>query len=111
MAMAGGSFKAGLFTVAWPTGEFGGMGLEGAVKLGFRKELAAIGDARERRTLFEKMVLRMYDHGKAVNAASHFEIDDVIDPMDSRRLITSALASSPEPPARRRKKRPCVDAW
>jgi acetyl-CoA carboxylase carboxyltransferase component len=111
MAMAGGSFKAGLFTVAWPSGEFGGMGLEGAVKLGFRKELAAITDAKERRALFEKMVARMYDHGKAVSAASHFEIDDVIDPMDSRRLITSALAASPDPPARRRKKRPCVDAW
>ena len=66
-AMAGGSFKAPLFTVAWPTGEFGGMGLEGAVKLGFRKELAAIDDPAERRALFEEMVARMYEHGKAVN--------------------------------------------
>ena len=111
MAMAGGSFKAPLFTVAWPTGEFGGMGLEGAVKLGFRKELAAVADPTERRALFDTMVERMYRHGKAVNTASHFEIDDVIDPADSRRWITSALASAPAPKLRRRKKRPCIDPW
>jgi acetyl-CoA carboxylase carboxyltransferase component len=111
MAMAGGSFKAPLFTVAWPTGEFGGMGLEGAVKLGFRKELAAVQDARERRALFDTMVERMYRHGKAVSAASHFEIDDVIDPAESRRWIMSALTSVPEPTRRRRKKRPCIDPW
>ncbi len=113
MAMAGGSFKAPLFTVAWPTGEFGGMGLEGAVKLGFRKELAAVTDPHERRKLFDAMVERMYRHGKAVSAASHFEIDDVIDPADSRRWITSALASAPDPErrGRRRKKRPCIDTW
>jgi len=113
MAMAGGSFKAPLFTVAWPTGEFGGMGLEGAVKLGFRKELAAVTDPHERRALFDAMVERMYRHGKAVSAASHFEIDDVIDPADSRRWITSALASAPDPErrGRRRKKRPCIDTW
>ncbi|MCI0347379.1 MAG: carbamoyl-phosphate synthase large subunit, partial [Chloroflexi bacterium] len=79
-AMAGGSFKAGLFTVAWPTGEFGGMGLEGAVKLGYRNELAAVENPAERKVLFEEMVERMYEHGKALNTASHFEIDDVIDP-------------------------------
>jgi acetyl-CoA carboxylase carboxyltransferase component len=111
MAMAGGSFKAPLFTMAWPTGEFGGMGLEGAVKLGFRKELAALTDPAERRALFAAMVERLYRHGKGVSAASHFEIDDVIDPQDSRRVIASALAAVPEPPRRRRKKRPCVDAW
>src|SRR4029453_14047918 len=64
-AMAGGSFKAPIFTVAWPTGEFGGMGLEGAVKLGYRKELAAIEDPPARPKLFEEMVARMYEHGKA----------------------------------------------
>jgi acetyl/propionyl-CoA carboxylase alpha subunit/acetyl-CoA carboxylase carboxyltransferase component len=111
MAMAGGSFKAPLFTVAWPTGEFGGMGLEGAVKLGFRKELAAVTDPQERRTLFDQMVERMYRHGKAVSAASHFEIDDVIDPAESRRWINGALASAPVAPRRRRKKRPCIDPW
>jgi acetyl-CoA carboxylase carboxyltransferase component len=111
MAMAGGSFKAGLFTVAWPTGEFGGMGLEGAVKLGFRKELAAVADPAERRALFERMVARLYAHGKGVSAASHFEIDDVIDPQDTRRVIARALAAAPPPAPRRGKKRPCVDAW
>jgi acetyl-CoA carboxylase carboxyltransferase component len=111
MAMAGGGFKATLFSVAWPTGEFGGMGLEGAVKLGFRKELEAIEDADERRRLFDEMVAKSYEHGKAVNTASHFEIDDVIDPSESRRWIMSALRSSPAPFRREGKKRPCVDAW
>jgi acetyl-CoA carboxylase carboxyltransferase component len=110
-AMAGGSFKAPIFTVSWPTGEFGGMGLEGAVKLGFRKELAAVDDPEERRALYEQMVDRMYQHGKAVNTASHFEIDDVIDPMESRAWITSALGSVPPTPRRDGKKRPCVDTW
>ena len=94
-AMAGGSFKAPLFCIAWPTGEFGGMGLEGAVRLGYRKELEAIEDADERERTFQEMVDRMYTHGKAVNAASHFEIDDVIDPADSRRWISTAFAVGP----------------
>ena len=110
-AMAGGSFKAGVFTVAWPTGEFGGMGLEGAVKLGYRKELAAVEDPHERRALFDQMVARMYEHGKALNTASTFEIDEVIDPADSRRWISAALRSVPPPPQRTHKKRPCVDTW
>jgi acetyl/propionyl-CoA carboxylase alpha subunit len=110
-AMAGGSFKAGLFTVAWPTGEFGGMGLEGAVKLGYRKELAAVEDPEKRKALFDEMVDRMYKHGKAVNTASTFEIDDVIDPVESRKWIMAALRSVPPPPPRSGKKRPCIDAW
>ncbi len=110
-AMAGGSFKAPFFAVSWPTGEFGGMGLEGAVKLGYRNELAAIEDPDKRRELFEQMVERMYTIGKAVNVASHFEIDDVIDPMESRRWITSALRSVPPSTPRHEKKRPCVDTW
>src|SRR6266436_1230747 len=110
-AMAGGSFKAPVFTVAWPTGEFGGMGLEGAVKLGYRRELDAVEDPDARQALFEEMVARMYEHGKAVSYATYFEIDDVIDPAESRRWITSALRSAPPPPARSGKKRPCVDTW
>jgi acetyl/propionyl-CoA carboxylase alpha subunit/acetyl-CoA carboxylase carboxyltransferase component len=110
-AMAGGSFKAPIFTVAWPTGEFGGMGLEGAVKLGYRKELAAIDDPAARKKLFEEMVARMYEYGKAVSFATYFEIDDVIDPAESRRWIMTALRSVATPPARRGKKRPCVDTW
>jgi acetyl/propionyl-CoA carboxylase alpha subunit/acetyl-CoA carboxylase carboxyltransferase component len=110
-AMAGGSFKAPVFTVAWPTGEFGGMGLEGAVKLGFRKELAAVEDPAARQKLFEEMVARMYEHGKAVSYATYFEIDDVIDPAESRKWITTALRSVPPAPPRSGKKRPCVDTW
>ncbi len=110
-AMAGGSFEAPLFTVAWPTSEFGGMGLEGAVKLGFRKELAAIEDPAERKQLFDHMVARAYEHGKGLNMASHFEIDDVIDPAESRRWILSLLRSVLPAAPRMHKKRPCVDTW
>jgi acetyl-CoA carboxylase carboxyltransferase component/biotin carboxyl carrier protein len=109
-AMAGGSFKAPVFTISWPTGEFGGMGLEGAVKLGYRKELAAIEDPAERLALYEQMVERMYEHGKAVNVSSHFELDDVIDPMESRDWILRALRSMP-PVQRNGKKRPSIDTW
>jgi acetyl-CoA carboxylase carboxyltransferase component len=98
--------------VAWPTGEFGGMGLEGAVRLGYRNELEAIADPDERERTFQQMVDRMYEHGKALNAASHFEIDDVIDPADSRRWITATLlATAPAPRSHRGKKRPNIDTW
>ncbi len=110
-AMAGGSFKAPLFCVAWPTGEFGGMNLEGAVRLGQRRELEAIPDPDEREREYEAMVERMYQHGKGLNAASHFEIDDVIDPADSRRWITTLLAAAPTPVRRTAKKRPHIDTW
>jgi acetyl-CoA carboxylase carboxyltransferase component len=110
-AMAGGSFKAPVFTVSWPTGEFGGMGLEGSVKLGYRNELAAIADPAARRAAFEEMVARAYEHGKALNMASVFEIDDVIDPADSRARIMGALRAMPASAPRREKKRPCVDPW
>jgi len=91
-SMAGGSFKAPAFTISWPTGEFGGMGLEGAVKLGFRKELEAIADPDAREKMFQQMVDLLYERGKAVNMAEHFEIDAVIDPVESRRWILSAIA-------------------
>jgi acetyl-CoA carboxylase carboxyltransferase component len=109
--MAGGSFKVPFFLVSWPTGEFGGMGLEGAVKLGFRKELEAITDPAERKDVFEKMVAAAYDHGKGVSVASTFEFDEVIDPLHSRSWIATALKSAPPPAAREGKKRPCVDTW
>ena len=110
-AMVGGSFHAPVFTVSWPTGEFGGMGLEGAVKLGYRNELAAIEDAEERLRRFEKMVAEAYERGKAINTASHFELDDVIDPRDTRHRIVSALRAMPAPPASTGKKRPHIDTW
>jgi acetyl/propionyl-CoA carboxylase alpha subunit/acetyl-CoA carboxylase carboxyltransferase component len=109
--MAGGSFKVPFFLVSWPTGEFGGMGLEGAVKLGFRKELEAIADPAERKDLFEKMVAAAYEHGKGVSVASAFEFDEVIDPLHSRSWIATALKSAPPAAAREGKKRPCVDTW
>ena len=110
-AMAGGSFKAPLFCVTWPTGEFGGMGLEGAVKLGYRKELEAIKDPEERLKTYEDMVARMYERGKAVNMASHFEVDDIIDPADTRRWIMAGLKSLPPTPPRSSKKRRNIDTW
>ena len=110
-AMMGGSTKAPLATVAWPTGEFGGMGLEGAVRLGFRNELEAIADPEERERTFQQMVDRMYQVGKAVNIASHFEIDDVIDPADTRRWISAILEAAPAAPPRTGKKRPNIDTW
>lgn len=87
MAMAGGSFHAPQFTVAWPTGEIGGMGLEGAVRLGFSKELAAAADEAERQALFDRLVEAAYQHGKALRSATTFELDDVIDPAESRAWI------------------------
>ena len=110
-AMASGGFKFPLFTVAWPTGEFGGMGLEGAVKLGYRKELEAIEDSDEREKTYQSLVNRMYEIGKGVSMADHFEIDDVIDPMESRRWIASALKATSPVRARSGKKRPMIDTW
>ena len=94
-AMMGGSTKAPLACVAWPTGEFGGMGLEGAVQLGYRKELEACVDDAARSALFDELVARLYEHGKALSIAEYFEIDDVIDPADTRRWITALLESAP----------------
>ena len=91
MAMAAGSFHAPEFTVAWPTGEIGGMGLEGAVRLGFSKELAAVDDATERQNLFDKLVEAAYQHGKALTSATTFELDDVIDPAETRGWIIRLL--------------------
>ena len=110
-AMAGGSFRAPLFLVAWPSGELGGMGLEGAVRLGFRRELEAVEDPVEREALFASMVALAYEHGKALNVATAYEIDDVIDPAESRRRIIEALRAVPPPVPRTGKKRSCVDTW
>ncbi len=109
-AMMAGSTKAPLACVAWPTGEFGGMGLEGAVRLGYRKELEAIADPVEREEAFQKMVDRMYEHGKALSVATHFEIDDVIDPAESRTWISAILNSVLVLP-RSGKKRSNIDTW
>jgi len=112
-AMAGGGFHRPVFTVAWPTGELGGMGLEGAVRLGFRRELERIGDSDERAAAEAAMIFRAYEHGKALNVAEHFEIDDVIDPASTRTRIVHALTSAP-PSAHwsaGAPRRPFVDTW
>jgi len=111
IAMAGGSYKVPYFTVAWPTGEFYGMGIEGSVKLGFRDQLAAIADPEERRLTYEKMVADAYLRSQAQNNATHFGIDDAIDPADSRRWVASLLRSIRPAPPREGKKRPAIDAW
>jgi acetyl-CoA carboxylase carboxyltransferase component len=111
-AMAGGGFKAPLFTVAWPTSEFGAMGLEGAVRLGMRRELDAIADEQERERVFRETVAAAYERGQGINMAAYGEIDDVIDPADSRRWIATLFDEhSGEWRRRSGKKRPHIDAW
>jgi acetyl/propionyl-CoA carboxylase alpha subunit/acetyl-CoA carboxylase carboxyltransferase component len=110
-SMIGGGFHASFFTVAWPTGEFGGMGLEGYVRLGFRKEMEAIEDPVEREEYYQAKVAELYANGKAVSIASVLEIDEVIDPADTRQWIMAGLRSVPKPEPHTTKKRPCIDAW
>jgi len=107
-AMCGGSFTTPLLTVAWPQAELGGMGLEGAVRLGFRKELNAIADPTERAAAEAHMIAVAYEHGRALNVAGHLEVDDVIDPSDTRRILATTLNRAP---ARLRglSERPLVD--
>jgi acetyl-CoA carboxylase carboxyltransferase component len=111
-AMAAGGFKAPQFTVAWPTGEFGAMGLEGAVRLGMRRELEAIEDEAERERAFEQMVAAAYERGRGLNMAAYGEIDDVIDPIETRRWIATLFEDgSGEWWRAPGKRRPHVDAW
>ena len=110
-AMAGGSMKEPFFTVAWPTAEFGGMGLEGQVKLGFRNELELIEDAGARKRRYDELVDAAYQRGKALVAGTSFAVDDVIDPADSRRWVVGALDAAPKPPKRDGKKRRNIDTW
>jgi acetyl-CoA carboxylase carboxyltransferase component len=110
-AMAGGSFRVPLWIGAWPTGELGGMGLEGAVRLGFRRELEAVEDPGEREALFSQMVEQSYARGKALNVATYLEFDDVIDPAETRARLCAVLSAVPVPAARTGKKRPVVDPW
>ena len=107
-AMAGGGFHAPVFIASWPTGEFGGMGLEGAVKLGYSKELAAETDPDKQKALYDQLVARLYAAGKATSMASALEIDAVIDPAETRRWVSRGLDSCPTrtKPARR-----WVDSW
>ena len=110
MAMVRGGFHESFFTAAWPTGEFGGMGIEGAVKAGFKKELAAIEDPVEREKVYDAMVAQGYERGKAINMAAYMEIDAVIDPADSRKWILRGLKSMP-PKSGDSPFEPFVDSW
>jgi len=107
-AMAAGSFQAPLFIVSWPTGEFGGMGLEGAVRLAYRNELAAIADPAEREATYRRHVDALYEKGKATSMAAFLEIDAVIDPAETRHWILRALASAAPAERPQGKRRPFV---
>ena len=109
-AMAAGSFHAPLFTIGWPSSEFGAMGLEGAVRLGYSKELAAIEEESERQKLFDKLVAELYQRGKGLSMASFLEIDAVIDPVETRDWLLRGLNSAP-PESLQRGLRPFVDTW
>ena len=111
IAMAAGSYRSAALTVSWPTGEFGGMGLEGMVKLGFRAELESITDPADRKGRYEELVARAYQRGKAVQQAVGFGVDNTIDPADTRRLIAQTLSGISKPAPRTGKKRPMVDVW
>ena len=90
-AMAGGDMKKPMFSVAWPTGEYGGMGLEGQMKLGFRNELAAIDDPETRKKRYDELVAAAYERGRALNGGVSFAFDDVIDPAQTRPKLIRAL--------------------
>jgi acetyl-CoA carboxylase carboxyltransferase component len=107
MAMASGSMHSPFFTVAWPTGEFGAMGLEGAVKIAFKKQLADVQDETEREAMTKQLVDMAYERGKALNMASFLEIDDVIDPADTRAWLLRGLKSAVHEIRPRR----MIDTW
>ena len=107
MAMAAGGFHACDATLSWPTGEFGGMGLEGAVRLGFRKELEAVEAGAARDALFKRLLDAQVEAGSALNMAATLEIDAVIDPAETRNRVALALASAPVRDDRKR----FIDTW
>ena len=110
MAMTAGGFHSPLFTVAWPTGEFGAMGLEGAVRLGFKKELEAVPDGPQRQALYDQLVARLYDNGSAIHMAATLEIDAVIDPAQTRAWIVAALQAA-KVQELQVGRGPAIDAW
>lgn len=111
LAMAGGSLSAGMFVVGWPTAQLGAMGLEGQVKIARRRELDEVDDPSERAAAFEEMVNALHEKGKALNAATLFQIDEVIDPMETRKWIVSGIDALPESGRMRDRIAPPVDSW
>jgi acetyl/propionyl-CoA carboxylase alpha subunit len=110
-AMTAGGFDAPVFTVAWPSGEFGAMGLEGAVRLGFRKELEATPEGPERDALFRRLVAQQYANGEAIHMAQTLEIDAVIDPAETRAWLLRGLVSAQRSPGLRAAPAAYVDTW
>jgi len=111
MAMTGGGFHVGVFTMAWPTGEFGAMGLEGAVRLGFKKELAALEGPVKQKAFFDMLVAKAYEMGKATNMVSTLEIDEAIDPADTRDSIIRGIKAAAPAEPRAGKKLRFIDTW
>ena len=110
-AMAMGSFHVPSLTIAWPSGEFGPMGLEGAVRLGYKRELDAQVDEASRQALFDKLLASFYQSGKAISVASVHEIDAVIDPIETRSWILRGLNTYPVGKKHLKPKRPFIDSW
>ena len=111
MAMGGASTFVPMIGLAWPTSEFGGMGLEGAVRLGFRKELEAIEDPDDREKRYQELVDGMYEWGGGINTATHLEIDDVIDPADTRRLLALSIGDVDKGKWTNNHSNPLIDSW
>jgi acetyl-CoA carboxylase carboxyltransferase component/acetyl/propionyl-CoA carboxylase alpha subunit len=109
LAMMGAAYKAPIFNVAWPTAEYGGMGLEGAVKLGFRKELEAIENLAERQGFYDAKVAALYEQGKALTKATSFDFDEVIDPAETRSWILNGLYAAG--PIDSTPRHPFVSTW
>src|SRR5918997_5439914 len=108
--MVAGALHEPLLTVAWPSAHVGPMGLEGAVRLGLRKELEEIADEAEREQRVRDLTAAAERNAKALNAAALFELDDVIDPAETRSLIAATLAAASVPPRPTRGHR-FVDTW
>jgi len=111
MGMAAGSMSKPTLTVAWPSGEFGGMGLEGAVRLGYRTELDTIDDPEARESRYQELVSHLYEWGSGINTAMHLEIDDVIDPAETRKLLKASLPNVARVGWTNPRLRTCVDTW
>jgi acetyl-CoA carboxylase carboxyltransferase component len=107
--MAAGHLHAPVLTVAWPTGELGGMNLEGAVRIGMRKQLEAIDDPTAREQTAQAMIAEAQRRGSAINVASLLELDAVIDPAETRGWLARGLRSVPK--VERGGRRRFVDTW
>ena len=111
MSVLFGGSRTPVFTVSWPMSEHGGMNIESAIQLGNRERLAAIEDVEERAAEYERLVAKAYEHGGALNVASLFELDNVIDPAETRQWLMNGLKATPNPDPIRRGRRNFMDTW